>query len=225
MGSHTKLPPVSEVLAAIESELSEDNRALLRDNLRLRAFALGVVMALDQLYPESESKPLGVYLVKTQVKTMFAPDPLKKTLCGQTLLVFESVVHDVLREIAETHWLKQNSRNVAPPVAQPGDDATLSASAMRDLAKVSDRGQALHDVLGGRLQHVSDKVHESQAIIAEISTLVDTARSESRNTDMQHTTVRLLEVLRELVLQIDHERGSLDDSTPNSAQGSGSIAP
>ncbi len=171
MGSYTGLPPVSVVLEAIESELSDANRALLGHNLTKRAFALGVFMALDHLYPESESKPLGKYLLKILSQTMLGSDPLDKTPSGKALDTFKGIV--------------------------------LEALVTRGSARVGDSGRALHDVLGDRLQHVSDTVHESQKIIATISTLVDTARSESGGTDMQRDTVRLLEVLRELIQRIE----------------------
>jgi hypothetical protein len=66
------LPDVSKVLDAVETGLSDENRALLGSNLTKRAFVLGVAATLNQFYSDPDSQQvLGKYMLKTLSKTLF----------------------------------------------------------------------------------------------------------------------------------------------------------
>ena len=76
---------------------------------------------------------------------------------------------------------------------------------------MADVGRALDDVLRDRLQRFSDTVRESQAIIAEINSLVENPRAvaaasktaESGDADTKRRVLNLLEVLRRRIVQIE----------------------
>lgn len=200
MNSYTGLPPVSTVLDGIESGLGEEERALLRANLTQRAFGFGVFLALSQLYSESESESLRGYFRKIVTRTMFLPDPLEKTQTGHAFLAFESAVHETLGGIRD--------HNLQPPAATSGDNnCTLSAPRILNSTKALEFGQALHDALAERVRRVTDTVHESQSIIAEITNLLGTPRKGGRDTDAVQV-VHLLEEVRKRILKT--ETGAVD---------------
>jgi hypothetical protein len=199
MESYTGLPPVSTVLDAIESGLSEEDRTVLRDNLTQRAFGFGVYLALSRLYSESECESLRDYRLKILRRTVWLPDPLEKTQTGHVFLAFASAVHETLGRIAA----QNRDQTLQSPTATTGDDnCTLSAPNIPNSTKVFDFGQALHDALAERVRRVSDTVHECQSIIAEITALLGTTRKDGRETDASQV-VHLLEEVRQRILNIE----------------------
>jgi hypothetical protein len=97
---------VATVLDAIHSGSLYSNHELLTDDLRRRAFALGVVSVLDQFYTDPESeKEIRKYLTNILLSTIFVSDPKVETPIGRAFLSFSEAATDVL----ETH----NADNVS----------------------------------------------------------------------------------------------------------------
>lgn len=72
MTSTIELPDVAKLLATIESNLSDENRALIKSNLTRRAFTLGVSVTLMQFYKDPESEQvIGKYMIETLASTLW----------------------------------------------------------------------------------------------------------------------------------------------------------